>query len=371
MKCEQCGFLVDSLPEGGGEYLCPNCGWVMRKGPSEDSADGKTSAPDPAASATHLKIARTVNVGFGDFASLLAADSSSRIAPSDTRHDATDRTRTATASSLNVQAPDDDDVLSPLDVYDEDDEYARIQAEIANRKASLDARAEELNAREKYLNKKLDEIIAEKEFLRTGIEKTDVERASYIKQKDILEIRRSDFEKEMAARKASLDARAAEIDRKSEALAQTRVTLEELKRELDASLSGEKNGVDHTSSSVSIPYSAKLLRQNNKLERIVRIQKRILICLGILAAILIVFLFVKESELRRVRTAPEQEQPRTPAPSVAIIGGADGPTAVFLSSELLKKSNPFAENASAPTPDVPTTEQQLPVPESENPGDGL
>ena len=119
-----------------------------------------------------------MNVGFGDFASTLAATDASKIAPTDTRHDIPDRTRTASASTLNVEEPDDDDVLSPLDVYDEDDEYARIQAEIASRTASLDARAAELDNREKYLNKKLDEIIAEKEFLRSGIEKTDEERAA-------------------------------------------------------------------------------------------------------------------------------------------------------------------------------------------------
>ena len=338
MKCEQCGFLVDSLPEGGGEYLCPNCGWVMRKG-APAPADAKTS-PDPAASATHLKIAKAVNVGFGDFASVLAADASSKIAPADPRHDEPERTRTATASSLNVQAPDDDDVLSQLSVYDEDDEYARIQADIDARRKALDARAAELDLREKHLNKKLDEIIAEKEFLRTGIEKSDKERASFLKQKDTLDAQRTAMEKEMAARKASLDARAAEIDRKNEALVQTRAALEELKHELDASLTGDKIGIDGTSSSVSIPYSAKLLRQNNSLTRAVRIQKRILIGLAVLAAVLIVLLFVKESELRRVRTSPKQvpEPVRT-------------------------------ESVSAPSADAPTIEQ-LPAPEQSS-GDGL
>jgi len=288
MKCEQCGFLVDSLPEGGGEYLCPNCGWVMRKGPPAVSADGQPS-PTDTATATHLKIAKTVNVGFGDFASVLAATDASRIATPDAMHDEPERTRTATGSTLNVQAPDDDDVLSPLDVYDEDDEYARIQAEIAERTASLDARAAELDTREKYLNKKLDEIIAEKEFLRTGIEKTDAERASYLKQKTSMDAQRASQEKEMAARKASLDARAAEIEKKTEAMNKTRAALEDLKKELNASLGGEKD-VDHTTSSVSIPYSAKLLRQNNALTRTVRIQKRILIGLGILFLILIALL---------------------------------------------------------------------------------
>ncbi len=369
MKCEQCGFLVDSLPEGGGEYLCPNCGWVMRKGEPAAPDDGQPSPTDTATN-THLKIAKTVNVGFGDFASVLAATDASRIATPEARRDEPERTRTATGSTLNVEAPDDDDVLSPLDVYDEDDEYARIQAEIAERTASLDARAAELDTREKYLNKKLDEIIAEKEFLRTGIEKTDAERASYLKQKSIIDVRRADLEKEMAARKASLDARAAEIDRKTEAMNRTRAALEELKKELSASLGGDQD-VDHTSSSVSIPYSAKLLRQNNTLSRTVRIQKRILIGIAVLAAVLIVLLLVKESELRRARTAPEQEQPQTPAPSVAIIGGADGPTAMFLSSELLKKSEQSAESASASAPDASTTEQQLPAPDSEKSGGGL
>ena len=370
MKCEQCGFLVDSLPEGGGEYLCPNCGWVMRKGEPAAPDDGQPSPTDTATN-THLKIAKTVNVGFGDFASVLAATDASRIATPEARRDEPERTRTATGSTLNVEAPDDDDVLSPLDVYDEDDEYARIQAEIAERTASLDARAAELDTREKYLNKKLDEIIAEKEFLRTGIEKTDAERASYLKQKSIIDVRRADLEKEMAARKASLDARAAEIDRKTEAMNRTRAALEELKKELSASLGGDQD-VDHTSSSVSIPYSAKLLRQNNTLSRTVRIQKRILIGIAVLAAVLIVLLLVKESELRRARTAPEQEQPQTPAPSVAIIGGADGPTAVFLTSELLKREfGKSAESVSAPTPDASTTEQQLPAPDSEKSGGGL
>jgi hypothetical protein len=280
-----------------------------------------------------------VNVGFGDFASVLAATDASRIATPDARHDDPERTRTATGSTLNVEAPDDDDVLSPLDVYDEDDEYARIQAEIAERTASLDARAAELDTREKYLNKKLDEIIAEKEFLRTGIEKTDAERASYLKQKSSMDAQRASMEKEMAARKASLDARAAEIDKKTEAMNKTRIALEDLKKELNASLGGEKD-VDHTTSSVSIPYSAKLLRQNNTLTRTVRIQKRILIGLIVLAAVLIVLLFVKESELRRARTAPKQ----VPEPV-------------------------RAESVSAPA-DAPTTEQ-LPAPESQTSGGGL
>ena len=288
MKCEQCGLNVDTLPEGGGEYLCPNCGWVMRKG--EPAGDGEATVADMTASASHLKIAKTVNVGFGDFASGLAVTNASRIVSADVNDDgAPDRTRTATGSTLTVEEPEDEDVLSPLDIYDEDDEYARIQADIAARKASLDARAAELDAREKFLNRKLDEIIAEKEFLRTGIEKTDTERASYLKQKSILDNQRADMEKELAARKASLDARAAEIDRKTEAMNKTRAALEDLKRELDASLTGDKNGVsvDHTTSSVSIPYSAKLLRQNNKLERTVRILTRILIGLAVLYLILI------------------------------------------------------------------------------------
>ena len=320
MKCERCGFLVDSLPEGGGEYLCPNCGAVMRKG-TPGTGDDKAS-PTDTTSATHLKIAKTVNVGFGDFASELAATDASKITPADTHHDIPDRTRTASASTLTVEEPDDDDVLSPLDVYDEDDEYARIQADIAARKASLDARAAELDAREKHLNRKLDEIIAEKESLRNGIEKSDKERASYLKQKSALDAQRADMEKEMAARKASLDARAAEIEKKSEALGRTRAALEDLKRELDASLTGDQPAGDATGSSVSIPYSAKLLRQNNTLTRTVRIQKRILISLAALALILIVLLFVKESELRRVRTRlkrlPECTYKAAPARTEAV-----------------------------------------------------
>ena len=301
MKCEQCGFLVDSLPEGGGEYLCPNCGWVMRKGPPAIPADGQPS-PTDTATGTHLKIAKTVNVGFGDFASVLAATDASKIATPDARRDAPDRTRTASSSTLTVEEPDDDDVLSPLDVYDEDDEYARIQADIAARRKVLDERAAELDIREKYLNKKLDEIIAEKEFLRTGIEKSDEERAAYLKQKSQLDAQRAGMEKEMAARKASLDARAAEIEKKTEAMNKMRSELEKLKRELDVSMTGKQPIDDATSSSVSIPYSAKLLRTNNRLERTVRIQRLALIGLAALVVILIVLLFVKESELRRVRT---------------------------------------------------------------------
>ena len=302
----------------------------MRKAVPGPSAE-KTSLPDTdTTSATHLKIAKTVNVGFGDFASVLAADAASKIASADPRAAAPDRTRTASASSLTVEAPDDDDddALSQLDVYDEDDEYARIQADIAARRAALDERAAELDTREKYLNRKLEEIISEKEFLRNGIEKSDIERASYLKQKDILTIQKSDFEKEMAARKASLDARAAEIEKKNDALNKKRAALEELKRELDASMTGGKNGVsvDHTGSSVSIPYSAKLLRQNNRLSRTVLIQKRVLICLAVLAVILVVLLFVKESELRRVRTKlkriPECTYYRAASPSPETVSAA-------------------------------------------------
>ena len=289
MKCEQCGFLVDSLPEGGGEYLCPNCGWVMRKGPPAVPGDGQPS-PTDTATASHLKIARTVNVGFGDFASVLADTAASKIVSADARHESPERTRTASSSTLHVQAPDDDDMLSPLDVYDEDDEYARIQADIAARKASLDARAADLDAREKYLNKKLDEIISEKEFLRSGIEKTDAERASYLKQKSSMDVQRANLEKEMAARKASLDARTAEIEKKTEAMNKMRAELEKLKHELDVSLTGNRIEVDHTSSSVSIPYSAKLLRRNNKLERTVRILKLVL-WLGILLYLILIALY--------------------------------------------------------------------------------
>ena len=334
MKCEQCGFLVDSLPEGGGEYLCPNCGWVMRKGPPALPGDGQPSPTDTATS-THLKIAKTVNVGFGDFASVLAATDASRIATPEPLHDEPDRTRTATGSTLNVEAPDDDDVLSPLDVYDEDDEYARIQAEIASRTASLDARAAELDNREKYLNRKLDEIIAEKEFLRTGLEKTDAERASYLKQKSIIDAQKADLEKEMAVRKASLDARAAEIDRKTEAMNKMRSELEKLKRELDASMTGEQPIDDATTSSVSIPYSAKLLRRSNKLERTVRILRLLLIFLVALIVILSLLLFVKESELRRVRTRlkrlPECTYMAAPARTEAV----SAPSADTLKSENL------------------------------------
>ena len=322
MKCGQCGMNVDFLPEGGEECLCPNCGFVLRKG--EPAADGDAPAADMTASSSHLKIAKTVNVGFGDFASVLAATDVSKIVSAESDRDELERTRTASGSTLTVEAPDDDDALSPLDVYDEDDEYARIQADIAARQKALDARAAELDAREKHLNKKLDEIIAEKEFLRSGIEKSDQERASYLKQKDALDAQRTAMEKEMAARKASLDARSAEIDRKSEALAKTRASLEELKRELDSSLTGEQNGVgvDHTSSSVSIPYSAKLLRQNNRLERTVRIRTRILICLAALAAVLIVLLFVKESELKRARTAPERKSESVRTETVSAVPAA-------------------------------------------------
>ena len=289
-KCEQCGFIVEVLPEGAGEYLCPNCGWVMRKGAPAVPGDGKPS-PTDTTSATHLKIAKTVNVGFGDFASVLAATDASKIVATDTHHDL-ERTRTASASTLKVEAPDDpdDDVLSPLEVYDEDDEFARIQADIAARQKALETRTAELDAREKYLNKKLDEIIAEKEFLRAGIEKSDKERAAYLKQKDALDAQRAAMEKEMAARQKSIETRAAELDRKNEVLVKTRAELEKLKRELDSSMTGEQPIGDGSSSSISIPYSAKLLRRNSSLERTVRILKRVLICLGILFLILIVLL---------------------------------------------------------------------------------
>ena len=335
MKCGQCGFHVDVLPEGTGEFLCPNCGWCMRKAspPADDAgkktASGKPGGLDPVpgrspddgqpsptdtATNTHLKIAKTVNVGFGDFASVLAATDASKIVAADARGDM-DRTRTASASTLNVESPDDeDDTLSQFSIYDEDDEYARIQADIAARVKALDVRAAELDAREKHLNKKLDELIAEKEFLRNGIEKSDQERAAYLKRKDALDAQRAAMEKEFAARKTSLEARAAEIDRKTESLARTRASLEKLKRELDAAMSGDKTGIDQTSSTVSIPYSAKLLRMNNRLERAVRIRTRILICLAILAAVLVSLLFVKESELRRSRTAPDRTPEQTAVP---------------------------------------------------------
>ena len=341
MKCPQCGFEKDVPPNGTGRVLCPNCGGVLR----EASPAPVQTSPTDTATNTHLKIAKTVNVGFGDFASTLAAANASRIiTPAANASDQTSAAPSAThsGSTLNIAAPDDDDDLPTMDVYDEDDEYARIQAEIAARQAALDQRTAELDAREEHLNRKLDEIISEKEFLRTGIEKSDEERAAYLKQKSQLDTQKADMEKEMAARKASLDARAAEIEKKTEAMNKTRAALEDLKKELNASLGGEQD-VDHTTSSVSIPYSAKLLRTNNRLERTVRIQKRILIGLVALIVILILLLFVKESELRRVRTRlkrlPECTYMAAPARTEAV----SAPSADALKSENL--SSPENESS--------------------------
>jgi len=302
MKCPQCGFEKDVPPKGTGRVLCPNCGGVLREASPAAKAE---PSPTDTATGTHLKIAKTVNVGFGDFASTLAAANASRIiTPAANVSDQTSTVPSAThsGSTLNVVNPDDDDDLPTMEVYDEDDEYARIQAEIAARQAALDQRAAELDAREEHLNKKLDEIISEKEFLRTGIEKSDLERATYLKQKEALDSRRAALEQEFAARESALNARSADLAKKSDALSKKRRELEDLRRELDTSLTGDSIPVDATTSSVSIPYSAKLLRTNNRLERTARIQKRILIGLAVLAAILVVLLFVKESELRRVRT---------------------------------------------------------------------
>lgn len=349
MKCEQCGFIVDVLPEGGGEYLCPNCGYCIRKGAPAAAGDGNASPADiSTGTATHLKIAKTVNVGFGDFASVLAATDASKISPTDTRHDDLERTRTASASTLNVAAPEDD-VLSPIDVYDEDDEYARIQADISARQQALEQRSAELDAREKHLNKKLDEIIAEKEFLRTGIEKSDQEHAAYLKQKDALDAQRAAMEKELAARKASLDTRAAEIERKNESLGKTRAALEDLKRELDAAM--DQPGIDRTSSSVSIPYSAKLLRQNNSLTRTVRIQKRILFCLCILILILIVLLFDAMARNKAHEAKMKAGQAEIEAPTRELKAG-------------------LTDDAASPGATSQVT-NSIPVPESETSGGGL
>ena len=343
-KCEQCGFIVEVLPEGAGEYLCPNCGWVMRKGAPAVPGDGKPS-PTDTTSATHLKIAKTVNVGFGDFASVLAATDASKIVATDTHHDL-DRIRTASASTLKVEAPDDpdDDVLSPLEIYDEDDEFARIQADIAARQKALETRAAELDAREKHLNKKLDEIIAEKEFLRTGIEKSDKERAAYLKQKDALDAQRTAMEKEMAARQKALETRAAELDRKNETLARTRSELEKLKRELDSSITGEQPVGDGSASSISIPYSAKLLRRNNKLEREVRILK-IALWLGIL--LYLIFIALSCDQIRKM----EKNDAET-------------------SRMIHQLYTEMAGTAASDEPASPET-SNLPAPESENAGGGL
>ena len=317
MKCAQCGFEKDVPPRGTGRVLCPNCGGVLRE--ASPAANAEPSPTDTATN-THLKIAKTVNVGFGDFASTLAAANASRIiTPPANASDQTSTVPSAThsGSTLNVAAPDDDD-LPTMEVYDEDDEYARIQAEIASRQAALDERAAELDAREQHLNKKLDEIIAEKEFLRTGIEKSDLERANYLKQKEALDSRRAALEQEFAARESALNARSADLAKKSEALTKKRRELEDLRRELDTSLTGDSIPVDATTSSVSIPYSAKLLRQNNKLERTVRIQKRFLICLVVLIVLLVVLLFVKDA--RSHSSAPSRETVQEAVPA------ADAPT---------------------------------------------
>ena len=342
-KCEQCGFIVEVLPDGKDEYLCPNCGWVMRKGaPAAD--DGRPS-PTDTTSATHLKIARTVNVGFGDFASVLAAADASKIVATDTQHDL-DGARTASASTLKVEAPDDpdDDVLSTLEIYDEDDEFARIQADIAARQKALDVRAEELDAREKHLNKKLDEIIAEKEFLRTGIEKSDQERAAYLKQKDALDAQRTAMEKEFAARQKALETRTAELDRKNESLARTRAELEKLKRELDSSLTGEQPVGDGSASSISIPYSAKLLRRNNKLEREVRILK-IALWIGILLYLILIALSCDQIRKGKRQYAETNRM-------------------------IHQLYTEMAGTAASDEPASPET-SNLPAPESENAGGGL
>lgn len=346
MKCPQCGFEKDVPPNGTGRVLCPNCGGVLR----EASSAPAEPSPTDTATNTHLKIAKTVNVGFGDFASTLAAANASRIiTPPANASDPTTAAPSAThsGSTLNIAAPDDDDDLPTMDVYDEDDEYARIQAEIAARQAALDQRTAELDAREEHLNRKLDEIISEKEFLRTGIEKSDLERATYLKQKEALDSRRAELEQEFAARESALNARSADLAKKSDALTKKRRELEDLRRELDTSLTGDRIPVDATTSSVSIPYSAKLLRQNSKLERTVRILNRILIGLVALIVILILLLFVKESELRRIRTRlkrlPECTYMAAPARTEAV---------------------------SAPSADAINTEN-LPAPESETSGGGL
>jgi len=324
MKCAQCGFEKDVPSSVTGKVLCPNCGGVLR----EASPVAKTEpSPTDTATNTHLKIAKTVNVGFGDFASTLAAANASRIITPANVPDQTSTVPSAThsGSTLNVVNPDDDDDLPTMEVYDEDDEYARIQAEIAARQDALEKRAAELDAREKHLNKKLDEIISEKEFLRTGIEKSDLERASYLKQKEALDSRRAALEQEFAAREAALNARTADLEKKSDALTKKRRELEDLRRELDTSLTGDSIPVDATTSSVSIPYSAKLLRQNNKLERTVRILNRIIICLAALVVLLAILLIMKdakshasarpqETEQSSVQAADAPEQANLPAP---------------------------------------------------------
>ena len=318
MKCPQCGFEKDVPPNGTGRVLCPNCGGVLR----EASPAPAEPSPTDTATGTHLKIAKTVNVGFGDFASTLAAANASRIiTPAANASDQTSTVPSAThsGSTLNVAAPDDDDDLPTMEVYDEDDEYARIQADIAARQAALDQRAAELDAREEHLNRKLEEIISEKEFLRTGIEKSDLERATYLKQKEALDSRRAALEQEFAARESALNARSADLAKKSDALTKKRRELEDLRRELDTSLTGDSIPVDATTSSVSIPYSAKLLRQNNKLERTVRIQNRILICLAVLVVLLVILLFMKDTRSHSA-SVPQQDtvQSAVPAADAAI-----------------------------------------------------
>ena len=313
MKCAQCGSEKDVPPNVTGRVLCPNCGGVLREASPAAKAE---PSPTDTATNTHLKIAKTVNVGFGDFASTLAAANASRIiTPPANAADQTSTVPSAThsGSTLNVAAPDDDDDLPTMEVYDEDDEYARIQAEIAARQAALEQRSAELDAREEHLNRKLEEIISEKEFLRTGIEKSDLERASYLKQKEALDSRRAELEQEFAARESALNARGADLAKKSDALTKKRRELEDLRRELDASLTGDRIPVDATSSSVSIPYSAKLLRMNNKLERTVRIQKRILICLAVLTVLLAILLFVKDAGSRS-SSVPRQDTARDIVP---------------------------------------------------------
>ena len=319
MKCAQCGFEKDVPPNGTGRVLCPNCGGVLREASPAAKAE---PSPTDTATGTHLKIAKTVNVGFGDFASTLAAANASRIiTPAANAADQTSTVPSAThsGSTLNVVNPDDDDDLPTMEVYDEDDEYARIQAEIAARQAALDQRAAELDAREEHLNKKLDEIISEKEFLRTGIEKSDLERATYLKQKEALDSRRAALEQEFAARESALNARSADLAKKSDALSKKRRELEDLRRELDASLTGDSIPVDATTSSVSIPYSAKLLRQNNKLERTVRILNRIIICLAVLVVLLVILLFMKDTRSHSA-SVPQQDtvQSAVPAADAAI-----------------------------------------------------
>jgi len=174
-----------------------------------------------------LKVAKAVNVGFGDFSGTLAASLSSSTTPLPTgtaEKIVFDRTEFA---GLHVEdEPEADDRFQ--DDFEQDmnsaesslsetesieDVYSRVQAEFDAREQALNEREQSLNDRETALNdreaalhQRENDITEQEEHLRQEIEETRAEAQDYLAEKKELEQKlRSAGKNDSEARKTAME----------------------------------------------------------------------------------------------------------------------------------------------------------------------